>query len=346
MANKPNADITYLGRTFKTSLTKPLTAEQYHEIVNHINQRPTREEALTELKKVKNGGLQIPNITNYYFLSLMYDTRNGQDAWSVNEALGNKKIMEYFHAKSSINDKVFKPTLPIGEKIKIAFRLCGVRCCRKPSQFPLKAINELLETYTKEGDNYLDFSCGWGVRCLSALTHKVNYFGTDPNEKLVGKILEMTDDYRKVNGDDGTLTDIRPIGSEVYVPEWENKMDFIFTSPPYFALELYKSENQSYKEGMTYQEWLEQWMRPTVKNMYKYLKKEGTFAINIKDVYYAKRWFPLEKDTVELIKEEGFNLTDVRELKNITRPFGSVHWEKHTLGVNQNTNEKIFIFKR
>ena len=30
------ADITYLGRTFKTSITKPLTDEEYHEIVDYI----------------------------------------------------------------------------------------------------------------------------------------------------------------------------------------------------------------------------------------------------------------------------------------------------------------------
>ena len=346
MRQGTTADITYLGRTFKTSITKPLTDEEYKEIVDYINKRPSRESALDELVKVKNGGLKISNITGYYFLSLMYDARNGQDAWSINEALQNKQIMEYFNGKCAVNTKVFDPTTPLGERVLTAFRLCGIRCCRKVPQFPLKTINELLERYTTPGQNYLDFSCGWGVRALSALVHHVNYFGTDPNEALVNKINEMINDYKEYTGSYSGKTDIRAIGSEIFVPEWENKMDFIFSSPPYFALEIYKSENQSYKDGMTYEEWINTWMKPTIENIYKYLKNDGTFAINIKDIWFEKNIYNLENDTVDLIESLGFKLEHVHTLKNIKRSFGSVHWEKHTIGMNEKADEKIFVFKK
>ena len=343
--NLPDNSITYLGRTFKTSITKPLTDEEYHEIVDYIKTFPSKESAIDELLKVKNGGLKIANITGYYFLDLMYDARNGQDAWSINEALQNKKIMEYFNGKCAVNQKVFPLSEPLGERIRTAFRLCGIRCCRKVPQFPLKSINELLDRYTNPGDNYYDFSCGWGVRALSALVHNVNYYGTDPNDKLVDKILEMKDDYDNACGTKHFI-DIKKIGSEVFVPEWEGKMDFIFSSPPYFALEIYKSENQSYKEGMTYEDWLKSWMVPTIKNIYKYLKNDGVFAINIKDVIFDKSYYTLEKDTVNIIKSLGFDLIDVHTLKNTKRTFGSMHWEKHTVGVTDKADECIFVFKK
>ncbi|MBQ3415321.1 MAG: hypothetical protein IJH39_08275 [Clostridia bacterium] len=346
MAKETTADITYLGRTFKTSITKPLTDEEYKEIVDYINQRPSKESAKDELVKVKNGGLKISNITGYYFLSLMYDARNGQDAWSINEALQNKQIMEYFNGKCAVNTKVFDPTSPLGGRILTAFRLCGIRCCRKVPQFPLRTINELLERYTVPGENYLDFSCGWGVRALSALVHNVNYFGTDPNEALVHKIYEMVEDYKDATGTYTGKVDIRGIGSEKFVPEWEGKMDFIFSSPPYFALEIYKSENQSYKEGMTYEDWMNGWMKPTIENIHKYLKDDGIFAINIKDIFYEKSWYTLENDTVDMIESLGFKLEHVHTLKNIKRSFGSVHWEKHTVGMNEKADEKIFVFKK
>ena len=338
-------DITYLGRTFKTSLSKPLTDEEYKEIVEYINTFPSKESAKDELVKVKNGGLKIGDITGHYFLKLMYDARNGQDAWSINEALQSKEVMEYFNAKISVNDKVFHPSLPLGERIKTAFRLCGIRCCRKVPQFPLKAINNLLEKYTKPGDNYYDFSCGWGVRALSAMVNNVNYFGTDPNEQLIEKIKEMKEDYDEVNGTSHKF-DVRAIGSEVFVPEWEGKMDFIFSSPPYFALEIYKSNNQSYKEGMAYEEWISSWMKPTIDNIHKYLKDDGIFAINIKDIWYEKNIYNLENDTVKLIEQNGFELIDMHTLKNIKRTFGSAHWEKHTTGVSTKADEKIFVFKK
>ena len=342
---KVNNNITYLGKTFKTSLSKPLTDDEYKEIVDYVNTFPSKEQAKEELVKIKNGGLKMSNITGHYFLKLMYDGRNGQDAWSVNEALQNKKIMEYFNAKISVNDKVFPKEIPLGERILTAFRLCGIRCCRKLPQFPLKTINCLLKKYTKPGDNYYDFSCGWGVRALSALVNNVNYFGTDPNSKLVEKILEMKKDYDEVNNTNHNF-DIRPIGSEIYIPEWENKMDFVFTSPPYFALEIYKSENQSYKDGMQYEEWLESYLKPTVCNIYKYLKDDGHFGINVKDFYFDKKYYSLEDDTVNMILSQGFELVNIHMLKNIARTYGSVHWEKHTTGISDKADEKIFIFKK
>ena len=44
----------------------------------------------------------------------MYDVRNGQDAWSVNEEFGCKEVAEYFAAKVAVNEKVFplKYSLP------------------------------------------------------------------------------------------------------------------------------------------------------------------------------------------------------------------------------------------
>ena len=123
-------------------------------------------------------------------------------------------------------------------------------------------------------------------------------------------------------------------------------MDFIFSSPPYFALEIYKSENQSYKEGMTYEDWMNTWMKPTIENIHKYLKNDGTFAINIKDIWFEKNIYNLENDTVDLIESLGFKLEHVHTLKNIKRSFGSVHWEKHTIGMNEKADEKIFVFKK
>ena len=342
---KENNDITYLGRTFKTSITKPLTDEEYHEIVKHVKTFPDKKSAIEELLKVKDGSLIVSNITGHYFLDLMYDTRNGQDAWSINEALSNKKIMEYFNGKCAVNEKVFPLDIPLGERIKTAFRLCGIRCCRKVSQFPLKTINELLELYTHAGDNYYDFSCGWGMRALSAMVHNVNYYGTDPNEKLVDKIYEMRDDFDAVTNKKHFL-DIRSIGSENFIEEWENKMDFIFSSPPYFALEVYKSDNQSYVDGMTYDEWLSSWMSPTFNNIFKYLKPDGVFAINIKDIVFDKREIPLEKDTVEYAVDAGFELVEIRTLENIKRVYGSMHWEKHTTGITDKADESIFVFKK
>ena len=337
--------ITYLGRKFVTSISKPLTDEEYKEAVDYIMQVPDFKDVEKELKALYNGKTKISNITGYYFLHLMYEARNGQDAWSIKEALSYKPIMEYFNGKCAVNEKVFPKSQPLGERFKTAFRLCGIRCARKLPQFPIKTIDELLSLYTKEGDNYYDFSCGWGARMLSTIKNNRNYFGTDPNYKLINKIKECHTDYNRINNTN-TFIDIRPQGSEIFVEEWENKMNFIFSSPPYFNLEIYKNGKQSCDENTNYSDWLNDWMKPTVNNIYKYLKDDGVFAINIKDIIMNKTKYSLEKDTIDIITASGFELIDVKELKNIKRTFGSVHWEKHTAGVSDKADEHIFVFKK
>ena len=47
-----------------------------------------------------------------------------------------------------------------------------------------------------------------------------------------------------------------------------------------------------------------------------------------------------------MIESLGFKLEHVHTLKNIKRSFGSVHWEKHTVGMNEKADEKIFVFKK
>jgi len=87
-------------------------------------------------------------------------------------------------------------------------------------------------------DNWYDFSCGWGVRLLCAMSEKVNYFGTDPNYLLTDQLNLLVSDY-KANIGLTTLTDIRTQGSQEFIPEWENTMGLAFSSPPYFDLEDY-----------------------------------------------------------------------------------------------------------
>lgn len=342
---KVNNNITYLGRTFRTSLSKPLTDEEYNDIVETIRRKPAIEEAHAELMKIYNGGTRIGKVTGYYLQDVLYKARNIQDAWSIDEALKSKKVMEYFNAKIAVNDKVYSPMLSKGENIKIAFRLCGIRCCRKLPNFPMKTIDELLNMYLPNGGNYYDYSCGWAVRMLSAMKNNVNYFGTDPNNELVDALNNINTDYQTVNNVK-TNVNIYNHGSEVFIPEMENTIDFAFSSPPYFSLELYNIGNQSCDENTSYDDWLNNYMKPTIENISKYLKDGGIFAINIKDVFVNKIWYHLTDDVNKLIQDSGnFEFVATHELKNIKRVFGSTNWDKHTCGVSDKCDELIYVYK-
>lgn len=343
---KVNNDITYLGKTFKTSLSKPLTDEEYQEIVEEIRKKPSFEEACEDLIKIYKGGTKMSKVVGYYLQDVLYKSRNGQDAWSIDEALKSKKVMEYFNAKISVNDKVYPTTVSKGENIKTAFRLCGIRCCRKLPNFPMKTIDELLEMYLPNGGNYYDYSCGWASRMLSAMKNGISYYGTDPNNELMEALSSINRDYQDVNKVE-TDVNLFNVGSEIFIPELENKIDFSFSSPPYFTLELYNIGNQSCNEDTDYNDWLNNYVKPTIDNIHKYLKKDGIFAINIKDIVVKKIEYHLVDDINRIIQESGkFEFVTTHDLKNIKRSFGSRYWEKHEMGLSDKCDELIFVYKK
>lgn len=339
--------INYLGKTYNTTIHSDMTDEEYNEVVNGLMSKPSIDEVKTQLKKVAEGGTRIDKIYNYYFKDIAYKVKLVYNNWSIDEAIKYKPLMEFFKGKSETNKKVYPDSMPLWKKIETAFRMAGFKTCSKPSNFPIQTIDKLLETYCKEDDNYYDFSCGWGVRLLSALKHKVNYFGTDPNSELVPRLNAITSDFKDEVGNYSSV-DIKCTGSEIYQSEWQNKMDFIFSSPPYFNLEDYRIGNgQSYKEGeTTYEMWLNDYVKPTIENCYNYLKDDGIFAFNIKNNFkYIKH--DMEGDWDRIANECGFEKIDEVDLVNITRVSGHKHSDgsANTMEVHEN-NEIIRIYKK
>lgn len=113
-------------------------------------------------------------------------------------------------------------------------------------------------------------------------------------------------------------------------------MGLAFSSPPYFLLEDYKVGEQSYKEGVSYQMWLDNYMLPTFKNIYRYLINEGFFIVNIKDF----AGFTLEKDTIDCAEKAGFYLKCVERLKNSSRPASVGNGDYKMVDVDEN----IYVF--
>lgn len=340
--------VNYLGKTYNTSIHKDLTDGEYQSIVQDIMARPQESEVRTQLQQLGAGGSKMNKVYAYFFKDIAYQTKLVYNKWSISEALEHKPLIEYFAGKVENNKLVFPDTMKLSEKIEAAFRLCGFGTCSKPSNFPLASIDGLLKMFCFPGANYLDFSCGWGVRLISSLRNNVNYFGTDPNDALVPRLRELASMYDDVNlclGD--VSTDIRCQGSETFVLEWEGIMDFAFSSPPYFNLEDYRiGEAQSYKEGITtYESWIADYVRPTIRNCFKYLKPDGVFAYNIKNNFnYIK--YDMERDWMEISIESGFVHEGELTLENITRISGHRHTGAGNTMMKHDNDESIMIFKK
>jgi hypothetical protein len=323
--------IFYKNKTLNTNHNFYLSNEEHQKIKSDYYLKPDFDLVVNEFINIKKGGTKIANINNYYFKDLYSKVVLSNSKWSVADVFDYKPLLEYFYAKTKLNDKVFPKNKSVLSNIETSIRLGGKGVAKKPTNFKLKTVNEILQKYNIN-NNYYDMSCGWGVRLLGALNNDINYFGNDPNELLVEQLNKLVADYSSIVPLISNV-DIRTTGSEIFIPEWENLMGVSFSSPPYYNLEKYEdNKNQSIQKFSSYAEWLKGYYEKTMSNTYKYLIDGGHMLINIKDFDV----YDLEQQTLLLAEKVGFNFVGYETLENANRTKSN--------GDFNESNEKIFVF--
>lgn len=331
--------IEHLGKVFETTNYKEdISDELCQQIRDNFYLITPLEKVHKQMKNLYyKKGKEDSYVYDYFFYKLAAKCILKGHKWSIDEFLQSNDLLKYAMAKVINFPKVYPPTedlVGIIKNIRTVFRISPSGSAAKLSNFHYSIIKELLENYSQEGKtlNYYDFSCGWGTRMSAAINQNINYFGTDPNEELIDTLYKTYNEYKKVT-ETTSKVDIKAQGSEIFVPEWENIIDLAFSSPPYFDLEEYSGINQSTKLYPKYEDWLESYWRITVRNIKKYLQKDGHFIYNVKNL----KEYNLENDMKKISEEEGFVFIGDSLVDNINRS---------SLRDNGKTNEeKMFIFK-
>lgn len=326
--------LRYKDKFFETNSYMAVEPEYREKIKRQYFEKPPFAEVKREFNNIinKNGSKKY-FITKYYFRPIMSKAIGEGCKWSLEDVFDSDDLFGYCMAKIKGNPKVFPPTAKMDYLVETVFRVGGAGIARKPTCYPIASIKDLLAKYCFNG-NYYDYSCGWGDRLLGAITQGVNYFGTDPNYMLTDKLIEMNNDIVKNGFGQNKIVDIRTTGSEVLHDDWQNRMSFAFSSPPYFKLEDYVIGEQSTKLHSDYQDWLEYYLKPTIENCKKYLVDGGYFAINIKNY----KSYDLIGDSRRIAEELGFVYVTTEQLNNIRRPKQD--------GTLLDNSERIMVFKK
>ena len=123
----------------------------------------------------------------------------------------------------------------------------------------------------------LDFSAGWGGRCLGAMALDITYIGIDTNVDLrpaYERMVQELDPDSKVTMrfQDAATTDFSKF-----------KYDMVFTSPPYFKtvrpIEGY-AHMPHYADRADFNA---RFLFPVVRKTYAHMARGGTYALNIPD---------------------------------------------------------------
>jgi len=248
------------------------------------------------------------------------------------ETLKSGKVNKFFYLI-----RWYDVTVPVFPKILQIFRLS----CGQPAvNFPALTAKMLYEKYTEhipsdEGRvTVYDPSSGWGGRILGAMSSnkKIHYVGTDPNTDNfidglgVSRYKYLADFYNDTCTNDYTDTALnffepveQPNTFEVFMDgselignnpkfqKYKGKLYFVFTSPPYFNREQYSTdETQSFKAYSEYEDWRDNFLRPTLTTAYEYLKNDRYILWNIASIKIGKdTYFDLEGDSRKILEDLG-----------------------------------------
>jgi len=276
-----------------------LTAQEIEECVNKGWLSSTQ---MSNIKKIEESSTsESGKVTKYFYLIRWYDKTDG-----------------------------------IFPKILQVFRLS----CGQPAvNFPALTAKWIYENYTahieqEEPLHIYDSSSGWGGRIIGAMSSrkKTHYIGTDPNpdnfipELGISRYEYVAKFYNDKCVDDfsdslvkffevqkqGNTYELFQDGSELIhqnpkFQKYEGKLDLAFTSPPYFNREQYSQDvNQSFIAYGEYDDWRENFLRPTLTTIYNYLKNDRYVLWNIADIKIGSNtYYPLEQDSIDILTELG-----------------------------------------
>lgn len=241
----------------------------------------TKEEAIQSFTKLKSlsckdisphSRIGLPCL-DYFFLKHRIKAKTKRHI-SFFESLKDKELLKYINTKIEQIKSLNKSDLSQDELLRQRYSVF---------QLYYGTINQFRPTEAKRiyctlkpTIGVLDFSAGWGGRCLGAMAYGIPYMGIDANKNMKKSYEDM---IRMINPEKEVTMTFQP--SETV--DFSNfKYDLVFTSPPYFTLEEYeKMPDYGSKEGF-----LEKFFRPVVLNAWKYLSSSGHMALNMpKEMY-------------------------------------------------------------
>lgn len=250
-----------------------------------------------------------------------------------------------------------------------------VSFCQYAVNYPPLTAKYLYERYTehiKDQDaiNVYDPSMGWGGRILGAMSVKddrnIHYIGTDPNtdHNLPDgrtKYHDLADFY---NTRTNRATSLFPhtntyeifqhgseeVGNDPAFQKYKGQLDMVFTSPPYFAKEIYSDDPaQSAHKFNAYDDWVEGFLRPTLETAVEYLRSDRYLLWNISDCKFDKDVLPLEEDSRDILDELGMEYVETMKMALNTMPGGNRVDEEgkprtgHFVRVNRASGGEMFL---
>lgn len=203
--------------------------------------------------------------------------------------INNKNLFQIFY-HSNILERVIKYRLGINKSnelfditIKNIYKGIEVMTMFHVGVFPVKQAENIYYAHVNNGNIVYDPFAGWGTRWMGmkGLIYNKNchYIGTDINSSLENGYKWIKKTFYEFYPNSNVMIH----DSCNFINDLRQKVDFIFTSPPFYNDEIYNSNSANTFETMTV--WKENLLLPVFQNCFNYLKSGSKFFIDMKEKY-------------------------------------------------------------
>ena len=160
----------------------------------------------------------------------------------------------------------------------------------------------------------LDFSMGWGDRLCGFYASKATkYIGIDPRTENHPIYNRQKEFYETWMGKKKETIFIESPAEDADLTKYEDSVDLIFTSPPYFSVERYSyDDTQSWVRHKNIDRWNKDFLHKALNNVLTTLKKGGLLMVNISDVNASsqgtkggKQWLKICDPMNEYLQSRG-----------------------------------------
>ena len=157
--------------------------------------------------------------------------------------------------------------------------------------------NQLIRRYTNPGDVVLELFSGSGTTLFECESLQRNYIGFDINDQIIEYVNEKMQDCTTINYVVNNVDVTNSAEFSSSIEDWlmqQNKkyVDFMIAHPPYLDIVKFTNDSRDLSNITDVNLFLDK-LTVAISTGFKYLKKNGYFAIVAGDIYKKSEVVPL-----------------------------------------------------
>lgn len=216
--------------------------------------------------------------------------------------------------------------------------------------------NQLIRRYTNIGETVLELFSGSGTTLFECESLQRDYLGFDINEHIIEYVNEKMQNCTSINYSINNVDVTNVVELSSSIEEWfknqgKQYVDFMIAHPPYLDIVKFTDDNRDLSNITNIEVFIEK-LTDAITIGFRYLKKNGYFAIVAGDIYKNSEVIPLAFMIMNAVKQNLKVKVKGIVVKNIEGNRGKLGsqdiWKYRALKSDYFLfkHEYIFVFKK